>query len=148
MEETEGYTHEKTNASDCDRCTRSGVEPEFDRLRRRAPPKGFDADEVGTAAEEIVGLATAGDFDSIVASLRDDLKSSITVDQLKEGWAPAYEKAGAFEKVTKTVLSGTKDQATGEEYAVAQVQVKHANASLVYTLSFDKDMMLVGLYLK
>ena len=111
-------------------------------------PKGFDADEVGTAAEEIVGLATAGDFDSIVASLRDDLKSTITVDQLKEGWAPAYEKAGTFEKITKTSLSGTKDQTTGEEYAVAQVLVKCANASLVYTLSFDKDMMLVGLFLK
>ena len=111
-------------------------------------PKGFDADEVGTAAEEIVGLATAGDFDSIVASLRDDLKSTITVDQLKEGWAPAYEKAGAFEKITKTSLSGTKDQTTGEEYAVALVLVKGADASLVYTLSFDKDMALVGLYLK
>ena len=114
----------------------------------KALPEGFDADEVGTAAEEIVGLATAGDFDSIIGSLREDLKSSITVDQLKEGWAPAYEKAGAFEKITKTSLSGTKDQTTGEEYAVAQVLVKCANASLVYTLSFDKDMALVGLYLK
>ena len=111
-------------------------------------PEGFDADEVGTAAEEIVGLATAGDFDSVVGALREDLKSSITVDQLKEGWAPAYEKAGAFEKITKTALSGTKDQTTGEEYAVAQVLVKCAKASLVYTLSFDKDMALVGLYLK
>ncbi len=111
-------------------------------------PEGFDADEVGSAAEEIVGLATAGDFDPIIGSLREDLKSSITVDQLKEGWAPAYEKAGAFEKITKTSLSGTKDQTTGEEYAVAQVLVKCANASLVYTLSFDKDMALVGLYLK
>jgi hypothetical protein len=111
-------------------------------------PKGFDADEVGTTAEEIVGLATAGDFDSIIASLREDLKSSITVDQLKESWAPVYEKAGAFEKITKTTLSGAKDQTTSEEYAVAQVLVKHANASLVYTLSFDKDLALVGLYLK
>ena len=36
-------------------------------------PKGFDADEVGTAAEEIVGYATMGDYDSIVATLREDL---------------------------------------------------------------------------
>ena len=111
-------------------------------------PEGFDADEVGTAAEEIVGLATAGDFDSIVASLRDDLKSTITVDQLKEGWAPLYEKAGAFESVSKMVLSGTTDKTTGEADAVAQVMVKHANATLIYTLSFDKDLALVGLYLK
>jgi len=111
-------------------------------------PEGFDAEEVGTAAEEIVGLATAGDFDSIVAMLREDVKASITVDQLKEGWAPSYEKAGAFVSITKTALSGATDKTTGDEYAVAQVLVKHEGANLVYTLSFDKDMALIGLYLK
>lgn len=111
-------------------------------------PEGFDAEEVGTAAEEIVGLATAGDFDSIIAMLREDIRGSVTVDQLKEGWAPAYEKAGAFVSITKTALTGATDKTTGEEYAVAQVLVKHEGASLVYTLSFDKDMALIGLYLK
>ena len=53
-------------------------------------PEGFDKDEVGSAAEEIVGLATTGDYDSIINALRDDLKSSITADQLKEGWAPLH----------------------------------------------------------
>lgn len=111
-------------------------------------PEGFDADEVGSAAEEIVGLATAGDYDSIFAALRADLQASITADQLKEGWASIYEKAGAFDSVTKVALSGTADQTTGEEYAVVQLLVKHENANLVYTLSFDKDLALVGLYLK
>ena len=111
-------------------------------------PEGFDADEIGTSAEEIVGLATMGDYASIIGYMRDDLKGSITADQLKEGWAPIYEKAGAFVSITKTALSGASDQTTGEEFAVAQVLVKHESASLVYTLSFDKDMMLVGLYLK
>ena len=111
-------------------------------------PEGFDKDEVGSAAEEIVGLATTGDFDSIINALRDDLKSSITADQLKEGWASLFEKAGAFDSITKTVFSSTKDKTTGEEYAVVQVLAKHANANLIYTLSFDKDLALVGLYLK
>lgn len=111
-------------------------------------PEGFDAEEVGTAAEEIVGLATAGDFDSIIAMLREDIRNTVTVDQLKEGWAPSYEKAGAFVSITKTALTGATDKTTGEEYAVAQVLVKHEGASLVYTLSFDKDMALIGLYLK
>ena len=111
-------------------------------------PEGFDKDEVGSAAEEIVGLATTGDYDSIINALRDDLKSSITADQLKEGWAPLFEKAGAFDSITKTVFSSTKDKTTGEEYAVVQLMVKHENANLIYTLSFDKDLALVGLYLK
>ena len=111
-------------------------------------PEGFDAEEVGTAAEEIVGLATAGDFDSIIAMLREDIRNTVTVDQLKEGWAPSYEKAGKFVSITKTALTGATDKTTGEEYAVAQVLVKHEGASLGYTLSFDKDMALIGLYLK
>ena len=114
----------------------------------KALPEGFDAEEVGSAAEEIVGLATAGDYDSIIASMRADLQTAITADQLKEGWAATYEKAGAFKSITKTVLSGTEDATTKEAYAVAQVQVKHENANLLYTLSFDKDLALVGLYLK
>ncbi|NCB50219.1 MAG: DUF3887 domain-containing protein, partial [Alphaproteobacteria bacterium] len=65
-------------------------------------PEGFDAEEVGTSAEEIVGLATAGDYDSIIAALREDVKSAITVDQLEEGWATVYEKAGAFVSISKT----------------------------------------------
>ena len=111
-------------------------------------PEGFVEEDVGTAAEEIVGLATAGDYDSIILSLRDDLKSSVTADQLRETWAATYEKAGAFDSITKTVFSSTKDKTTGEEYAKVQVIAKHENANLTYTLSFDKDLMLVGLYLK
>ena len=111
-------------------------------------PEGFVQEDVGTSAEEIVGLATMGDYDSIVASLREDLKASVTADSLKESWGPIFEKAGAFESVTKTVFSGTEDKSTKEEYAVVQVQVKHADAKLLYTLSFDKDLALVGLYLK
>ncbi|MEZ4510124.1 MAG: DUF3887 domain-containing protein, partial [Eubacteriales bacterium] len=111
-------------------------------------PAGFDEEELGTSAEEIVGLATMGDYDSVINALRDDLKESITADQLREGWAATYEKAGAFVSVTKTAFSGTKDKTTGEEYAVVQVLVKHEDANLLYTLSFDKDLALVGLYLK
>ena len=111
-------------------------------------PEGFVQDDVGTSAEEVVGLATMGDYDSIVALMRTDLQGIITADQLREGWAATYEKAGAFVGITNTTFSGTKDKTTGEEYAVVQVLAKHANANLIYTLSFDKDLALVGLYLK
>lgn len=111
-------------------------------------PSGFDEEDVGTAAEEVVGLATAGDYDSIIFFMRDDLQGAITAAQLQEGWAPIYEKAGAFQTISKTTFSGVKDEATGEEYAVVQVLVKHADGNLVYTISLDQDLMIVGLYLK
>ena len=38
-------------------------------------PEGFVQEDVGTSAEEIVGYATMGDYDSIVGALREDLKA-------------------------------------------------------------------------
>jgi len=111
-------------------------------------PEGFDAEAVTSKAAEIVRLSTEGDYGAVTALLREGLKGAITAEQLEADWAPVYEKAGAFESVTRTALSGAADKASGEEYAVAQVLAKHANASLVYTLSFDRDLALVGLYLR
>jgi len=111
-------------------------------------PEGFDKEEVGTAAEEIVGLATAGDFDSIINAMNDNMKASITLEKLKEACAPVYQKAGAFVSISKTTISGLTDKATGEGYAVVQVLVKHEKASIVYKISFDTDMMVAGFYIQ
>ena len=111
-------------------------------------PEGFDEEKVTARAEEIVGYASSGDYDAIIACLRSDLSSSVTADQLKESWAPTYDKIGAFQSVDQTALYGTKDKSTGEEYAVAVVVCTHENGSAIYTLSFDADLNLVGLYLK
>ncbi len=111
-------------------------------------PDGFDADEVTARAEEIIGYANAGEFDTIIDNLREDLKDAVTADQLSESWAPTYERVGAFESVKKVVLSGTSDSTTGENYAVVQALCVHENGNVLYTLSFDENLQLVGLYLK
>lgn len=111
-------------------------------------PDGFDADEVTARAEEIIGYANAGDYDTIIDNLREDLRDAVTADQLSEGWAPTYERVGAFENIKKVVLSGTTDNTTGEEYAVVQALCVHEDGNVLYTLSFDQDLQLVGLYLK
>ncbi len=111
-------------------------------------PDGFDADAVTARAEEIVGYASDGEYDTIIDNLREDLRDAVTADQLEESWEPTYERVGAFESIKKVVLSGTSDNTTGEEYAVAQVLCTHEDGNVLYTLSFDKDFQLVGLYLK
>ena len=114
----------------------------------KALPEGFDADKVTARAEEIVGYANASDYDTIIICLREDLQSAVTADQLKEGWAPTYEAVGAFDSIKSVQLLGTPDPTTKEEYAVALVTCTHEKGSVLYTLSFDADLNLVGLYLK
>ncbi|HWQ06557.1 MAG TPA: DUF3887 domain-containing protein [Feifaniaceae bacterium] len=111
-------------------------------------PEGFDAEEVTARAEEIVGYANDGDYDTIMSCLREDLQSAVTAEELDSGWAPTYESVGAFESIKSVKLLGTADSSTKEEYAVALVTCTHEKGSVLYTLSFDADLNLVGLYLK
>ncbi len=111
-------------------------------------PEGFSEDAVTARAEEIVQYASAGDYESVVSCLREDLAGALTADQLEEAWSGTYERVGAVESVKSVSLSGTADDSTGEEYAVAQVICRHEKGSVLYTLSFDAELNLVGLYLK
>ena len=36
----------------------------------------------------------------------------------------------------------------GEHYAIAQVTVSYENVNVVYTLTYDADMKLAGLYMR
>jgi predicted small lipoprotein YifL len=111
-------------------------------------PEGFDADEVTARAEQIVSFANEGEYDEIIASLRDDLQDAVTAEQLETGWDPIYEKVGAFSELKQVALTATEDSSTGEEYAVALVTCAHEDGNVLYTLSFDTELELVGLYLK
>ncbi len=114
----------------------------------RALPDGFDTDAVKESAMRVVDLTNAGDYAGVVALLRADLTSAVSAEELKTAWGATLSRVGAFESVKKTVLAGTADQATGESYAVCVVICTHEKGDVQYTLSFDKELMLVGLYLK
>jgi hypothetical protein len=111
-------------------------------------PDGFDADEVTARAEEIVGYASDGKFDLINETVREDLKTILSSKILEDAITPVNERIGALESIKKVVLSGTADSTTGEDYAVVQVLCTHEDGDVLYMLSFDKDLQLVGLYLK
>lgn len=103
----EDIIDEKADKNNLERGADPCAEHEPDRLRCKQICGRFTEEDVSTAAEEIVGLATMGDYDSIILSLRDDLKSGVWRIS-SEGWASIYEKAGAFDSITKTVFSEPK----------------------------------------
>ncbi len=110
-------------------------------------PEGFEKDAVLEAADAVIAIINTGDFDAVVLEMREDLRSAITAEQLEEVWGARLDELGAYEKVKDSAVQGTKGQ-DGEEYAVAAVACGYENGTAVYTLSFDKDYALVGLYMK
>jgi hypothetical protein len=112
-------------------------------------PEGFDKDEVTEHAKEIVDLINAKDYESLNAEMRDDLKDALTIDKLKEAFDAPISEAGAFVEVKQVVTAtGPKSQNNGEDFVYAVVVCKYEKVNHTYTLSFDRDMKLIGLYIK
>lgn len=108
----------------------------------------YSADEVITRAKKVVEVINTLDYDAMNAELREDLRSALTAEQLKTAWDTKLAGAGSFTEYTTTATAGQKSKSTGEDYAIAILVCKYEKASLTFTISMDKDMQIVGLYMK
>ncbi len=108
----------------------------------------FSEEEVIANAKSYVETINTLDYEAVVAGLREDLQSQVTVESLESAWGPLLDEAGEFEKYTTVVVYGQKDQTTQEDYAVCVLVCKYENASRTFTISMDKDYKFVGLYMK
>lgn len=108
----------------------------------------FAQEDVTNRAKEVVETINTLDYQAVVDELREDLRDQITPQRLEESWGTQLTAAGAFQEYKSVTLVGQKDKTTGEDYATAVLVCRYENASLTYTLTFDRDLALVGLYMK
>jgi hypothetical protein len=108
----------------------------------------FNKDTVETTAKKVVDNLNAGSYDSVCTMFRDDLKTQLTADALKSAVDKTYGKAGAFVKYKNVSIIGQKESGTKNDAAVAVVIAKYEKKNVIFTISFDKDMKLIGLYMK
>lgn len=109
----------------------------------------FDEATVKSAAEEIVTLLNNNDVETICNEKIDsELSEYFTTDTLQQAIDQYLSDAGAFKEYSKEAVIGTKAQNTKEDCAVAIVKAKYENKSITYTISFNKDMEVIGLYMK
>lgn len=106
----------------------------------------FDGAAVEAKAKNVVETLNLGDYAAVVGMLRQDLQDDLPEDKIKAAVEQVYGKAGAFESFDKVILAGQK--AEGKEIAVAVVQAKYQDKKVTFTLSFDQDLNLIGLFMK
>lgn len=110
--------------------------------------EGFDEATVQKAAEQIVDYEVAADYESIEAMFRDDLKEVLPAASLEASVNQYFSERGAYQETKSITVVGQQDTNTKEDYAVAVAVVQFENAKITYTISFDADMKVVGLYMK
>jgi hypothetical protein len=107
----------------------------------------FDEAEVKQAAENVIDLLNRQDSAGLRELFTAQMDAAITDEVLSQIYA-ALAEGGAFESIADMSVAGSTDQSSGAEYAVVVAQAKYELRSFVYTISFDKQMQLAGLYYK
>ena len=108
----------------------------------------FVEDDVKAAAEEIVSLMNDNDLEAIYDKESSTLQEALTVDVLQDAVDQFLGDAGTFEKYDNEVVMGSRDKTTKEDYAVAVFVAVYEEKKITYTISFSKDMELIGFYMK
>ena len=108
-------------------------------------PEGFDEAEVKAAAENVIDLLNKSDSEGLTELMSDDMKALLTDDVQSQIFA-LVKDSGAFQEISDLKMTGATEN--GITFAAVVAQAKYANREITYTISFDKDMKLAGLYLK
>lgn len=111
-------------------CSSSKLDPAYDEEKLKSDSQG------------IVHMFCNEEYDKIVEKMTKDMESSITSDKLKEVWEPLKTKLGKFESISKEAVVGKQDLAT------VVVLAEFENGKAQFTITYNKDMKLEGLYIK
>ena len=108
----------------------------------------YDENIVTERAKEVVGMMNAQSFDKVNAEIRDDLQDQLTSSKLQEAIGAKLAEAGAFIEYPSISTLGQKSKTSGEDYATVVLVGKYENSTVVYTITMDTNLDIVGLYVR
>lgn len=111
-------------------------------------PDGYDQATLESKTQEVIDLMENYQVEKVIERLRADIQAMITSEELLINLEAKYDQVGASNAEVKFTIGDTQDPQTDEIYAVVIAQVEHENGTSTYTLSFNLDYELVGLYIK
>lgn len=110
--------------------------------------KNFDEKMINSTAESTITELNVGDYQKIYDAFDSTMQKALSADLLKKDTQDVVEKAGAFQSFAKENIVGVKDSKTKQDLAVDIVSAQYKYKVLTYTITFDPDMKISGLYVK
>ena len=108
----------------------------------------FNEDLVKEQAELVISLINEKDYDNVVELEGEDVKEALSKEVLDKVMTPIIDKCGTFKECNKITVLGHTDKNSSEPIAIAVCQCKYENSSKTYTISFNKEMQIIGFYVK
>ena len=108
----------------------------------------YDENIVTERAKEVVEMINSQDYDKVNAEIRHDLQDQLTSDKLKDAIGAKLVEAGAFIEYQSITTLGQKSKTSGEDYATVVLVGKYEESVIVFSITLDSNLDIVGLYVK
>ena len=106
----------------------------------------FSQETVEEKTKEIILLLDQNDFDALKDASIEKIRGQLVPEAFEQVKKTIGDNWGALESFGKIYACELKQQ--GQTFVTAQVSVSYENVNVTYTITFDKDMKVAGIYLK
>ena len=108
-------------------------------------PEGYDEDELKASAEVVINLLNQRDSVGLNEMMTEDMKAGLTEEVQAQIFA-FLDESGTMKEISSMGVSGSEEN--GITFAVVIAKVAYENRDITYTIGFDPDRKLAGLYLQ
>ena len=112
----------------------------------RPLPEGMDEASCGQAGQAIVSMLLDGDYQGVVDAFDPEMRESIglTTEQVEAVMVPVLD-AGPYLNTYQVMAVGGQSSSYDGELIVVGIYCEHEDKDVVYEMSFDTDLELLGL---
>lgn len=106
----------------------------------------FEEAQVQASAKEIIYLYSDDAFDAIIEHMDADLCRVLDMATLQRKKVQIVRDFGPLSEIEQIQIAEVQEH--GQKFAMAQAQVTYANIRVLFALTFDDEMKLVGFYVQ
>ena len=86
------------------------------------------------------------EYEVVRESFREDVRESVTADQLRTLLLQQTDGAGVYRQIESTMVTGQSSD--GEHYGVAVLYCEYSEDDVLFRVAFDKNLKLIGLEIR
>jgi len=106
----------------------------------------FDEAQIEARMQEVVLLINEENYSALQENVTEQMRQILTPETMNAAKAQVAEGWGDFVNFAPAYMSEITQG--GEHYALGQMNVTYTNVSVTYTLTFDQQGKLAGLFMK
>jgi hypothetical protein len=104
----------------------------------------FDESTVQNDATTLIGAINEGSYELAYNTFSDEMKNALSLEDFTSTFSALVQSKGAFRDFRSADVSGAKQD--GKDFASCIVISEYENGSLAFTVTYDTDEKVAGLY--